>query len=154
MKQLSIKEFSKLANVSTQAIYQRIDKDLKPFVKLVKGRKTISEEALALFQNKTSNQVDCKPILDNYQVESSENPNNQTFKALIDSLNKQLEIKDKQIAEKDEQLKNLTNALLNEQKSAQQAHALHAGTIQQQGLIEAKTENKGHKGFFKRLFKK
>lgn len=151
MKQLSIKDFAKLVNVSTQAIYQRIDKDLKPFVKLVKGKKTISEEALELFPNKISNQVDCKPTLDNYQAEPS---SSDTLNGLIASLQKQLEIKDKQIAEKDEQLKNLTSALLNEQKSAQQAHALHAGTIQQQGLIEANSEDKGHKGFFARLLKK
>lgn len=142
MKQLSIKEFAKLANVSTQAIYQRVDKDLKPFVKIEDGKKTISDEALELFQSKTNNQVE------------SNNNRSDTLKGLIDSLQRQLEIKDKQIAEKDEQLKNLTNALLNEQKSAQQAHALHAGTIQQQGLIEANAENISRKGFFKRLFRR
>lgn len=150
MKQLSIKDFAKLVNVSTQAIYQRIDKDLKPFVKLVQGKKTISEEALSLFQNKINNQVTCKPTPDNYQGEPS---SSDTLKELIDSLQKQLEIKDKQIAEKDEQLKNLTSALLNEQKSAQQAHALHAGTIQQQGLIGDNEGNKSRKGFFKWLFR-
>lgn len=152
MKQLSIKDFAKLVNVSTQAIYQRIDKDLKPFVKLVQGKKTISEEALSLFQNKINNQVACKPTPDDYQAEPS--TTSDTLKELIGSLQKQLEIKDKQIAEKDEQLKSLTSALLNEQKSAQQAHALHAGTIQQQGLIEANTESKGHGGFFARLLRK
>lgn len=147
MKQLSIKDFAKLVNVSTQAIYQRIDKDLKPFVKLVQGKKTISEEALTLFQNK----VACKPTPDDYQAEPI--TTSDTLKELIDSLQKQLEIKDKQIAEKDEQLKNLTSALLNEQKSAQQAHALHAGTIQQQGLIGDNEGNKSRKGFFKWLFR-
>ena len=151
MKQLSIKDFAKLVNVSTQAIYQRIDKDLKPFVKLVQGKKTISEEALSLFQNKINNQVACKPTPDDYQAEPS--AASDTLKELIGSLQRQLEIKDKQIAEKDEQLKNLTSALLNEQKSAQQAHALHAGTIQQQGLIGDNEGNKSCKRFFKWLFR-
>ena len=102
MKQLSIKEFAKLANISTQAIYQRVDKDLKHFVKIEDGKKTISDEALELFQSKTNNHAE------------SNNNQSDTLKGLIDSLQRQLEIKDKQIAEKDEQLKNLNNALLNE----------------------------------------
>lgn len=48
----------------------------------------------------------------------------------IETLREQLLAKDKQLSEKDKQIENLTTALINEQHSAQQAHALHAGTMQ------------------------
>ena len=47
-KYLSVKEFAKQAGVSTQAVYQRIDKDLKLFTKAKDGKKTISDAALRL----------------------------------------------------------------------------------------------------------
>ena len=46
---LSVRQVANAANVSAQAIYQRLDKDLKPFVKLIKGRKMLSDEVLQLF---------------------------------------------------------------------------------------------------------
>ena len=48
-KYLSVRQVANAANVSAQAIYQRADKDLKPFVKLIKGRKMLSVEVLQLF---------------------------------------------------------------------------------------------------------
>ena len=48
-KYLSVRQVANAANVSAQAIYQRVDKDLKPFVKLIKGRKMLSVEVLQLF---------------------------------------------------------------------------------------------------------
>lgn len=46
---ISIKEFAERAKVSPQAIYKRLNKDLLPFIKEEQGRKTISIEALELF---------------------------------------------------------------------------------------------------------
>ena len=46
---LSVRQVANAANVSAQAIYQRVDKDLKPFVKLIKGKKMLSVEVLQLF---------------------------------------------------------------------------------------------------------
>lgn len=75
----------------------------------------------------------------------------------IETLVKQLEIKDIQLAEKDKQIEQLTLALTSAQQSQQElanalqtAQALHAGTIQQ-GLIEDK-QNKN--GFFSKLFRR
>ncbi len=123
-KYLSIKEFAAKAGISTQAIYQRLAKDLQPYLKSEKGKKTISSEALKLFD--TGEQT---PEL------TSE------LQTILNTLQLQL-------AEKDKQINQLTTALLNEQRSAQQAHALHAGTIQQS--IDCKVP----KGIFSKWFGK
>lgn len=58
---------------------------------------------------------------------------------LVESLQKQLAVKDRQIEEKDRQIASLTAALAAEQQTVHEAHSLHAGTIQQ---IAAGTEPK------------
>lgn len=142
---ISIKEFANKAGVSTQAIYQRVEKDLKGFVKVENGKKLILIAALKFFKYKKENQVDyqeienCLPENDNKNKKKSSD-----FKDILEFLqsqlvkkDEQLAEKDKQIAEKDRQLKDLTSALITEQQSAQQAQALHAGTIKQTALIES-----------------
>lgn len=124
---LSIKEFAEKAGVSTQAIYARLAKDLQPYLKTENGKKSMSIEALALFDT------------DEHQTNLSTD-----LQLALKCLQAQLEIKDKQIAE-------LTTALINEQHSAQQAHALHAGTMQQkEKAIEGKTKVRLFSRWFKR----
>ena len=123
---LSIKEFSEKARVSTQAIYARLAKDLQPYLKIENGKKSVSIEALTLFDT-DENQPDLSTDL----------------QLALKCLQAQLEIKDKQISE-------LTTALINEQHSAQQSHALHAGTMQQKSIEESTNK----KGLFLRWFKK
>lgn len=156
---ITVKDFANLAGVSTQAIYQRIDKDLKGFVKVENGKKLILITALEFFKCKKENQVDCQET-ENY-LKNNEDQNKKyasDFKAVLEILqsqlakkDEQLSEKDKQIAEKDRQLKELTTALINEQQSAQQAQALHAGTIKQTALIE--NDNR-KSSFWSRLFKR
>lgn len=123
---VSIKEFAEKAGVSTQAIYARLAKDLQPYLKIENGKKSVSIEALALF-----NTEEQQPNLPN------------DLQLALKCLQAQLEVKDKQIEE-------LTKALLNEQHSAQQAHALHAGTMQRK-VIEDKLPKVN---FFAKWFKK
>lgn len=52
---ISIKEFSKLANVSRQTIYRRLDKDLKNFTQTINGNKKISKNALVMFEKSKDN---------------------------------------------------------------------------------------------------
>lgn len=122
---ISIKEFAKLAGVSTQAVYQRINKDLQSYCKEVDGKKTLDIAALELFKVETIQerlQSDCKAVDKDLQSALTET---------ITALREQLAIKDKQIEA-------LTTALMNAQQSEQQAHALHAGTMQQ-AMIETMT---------------
>ena len=48
-KYLAVSEFAKLAGVSKQAIYQRLNTSLKDFVKVEQGRKVVDSAALSLF---------------------------------------------------------------------------------------------------------
>ena len=127
---LSVKEFAKRAGVSTQAIYQRIEKDLGAFVQEKNGKKTISDAALKLFSDKPVNHGTCstsgKRLADEITLE------------LIKALQSQLVEKDKQLdaaaAEKAALLERLKDA----QQSEQQAHALHAGTMHRTALLETR----------------
>ena len=73
------------------------------------------------------------------------------LQATIDTLQGQLEVKDRQIEK-------LTEALVAAQKTAAAAQALHAGTIQQQltaGELEPKLEDQSEKkGWLWRLIKR
>lgn len=130
-----ISDFARIAGVSTQSIYKRVDRDLAEYCVVSGGKRKISTEALKLFE---------KPNIKKYDLGSDN-----TFELLkavterlenhINALEKQLEIKDKQIAE-------LSKALEHEQQLAQQSHMLHAGTI------KSFPEDIKKKGFFYRLF--
>lgn len=163
---ISIKEFASKAGVSTQAIYQRIEKDLKGFVKVENGKKLILIAALEFFKYKKENQVDYQETENCLQKNDNKTKKNSSdFKDILEFLqsqlvkkdeqlaekDKQIAEKDRQLSEKDKQLKDLTSALIIEQQSAQQAQALHAGTIKQTALIESDTRKNS---FWTRLFRR
>lgn len=131
---LTIKEFAERAGITTQAIYQRIAKDLKPYLQVVNGKKMLNVEALQLFLASDLKQVDCK---ENADLQSD------ILVKMLDTLREQLNEKDRQLqaaaAEKAELLARLKDA----QQAEQQAHALHAGTMQQSALIEARPAQQG-----------
>ena len=124
---ISIKDFAERAGVSTQAVYQRAEKDLKAFIQVEKGKKVINTAALRLFENKQNSKVDCKVEESSLQAVLLET---------IGVLRAQLEEKDKQLAMAAEEKMQLLERLKDAQQSEQQAHALHAGTMQQ--AIEAR----------------
>lgn len=88
--------------------------------------------------------------------------NEAVFDAVIEMLQKELEIKNEQIKELNERLSECSAALLAAQQTAQAAQALHAGTIQQQltdGAADLEQEQPQadvvsgeKKGWFIRLF--
>ena len=88
--------------------------------------------------------------------------NEAVFDALVEMLQKELEIKNEQIRELNERLSECSAALLAAQQTAQAAQALHAGTIQQQltdGAADLEQEQPQadvvsgeKKGWFNRLF--
>jgi len=86
---LSVKDFAKEVNISVQAVYQRLNKDLKNYFKIIDGKKMINVVAIDLFTIKD----DVKEVEQDF--------NDSLTSALKDSLKvmeKQLEEKDKQIA--------------------------------------------------------
>ena len=132
MEYLPIKEFAKRAGVSTQAIYQRLDKDLKSYCKEVEGKKTLSEKALDLFILKEPD----KPV------------DNELIKTLQDTLkllSNQLEVKDKQIAELNERLAEANELHRNNQ--------ILIGREQEPKQIESSAEQPIKKKFWDRFRK-
>ena len=81
------------------------------------------------------------------------------LQATIDTLQGQLEVKDRQIEQQAQTITRLTDALAAAQQTAAAAQALHAGTIQQQLLTgEASTERQSQepeqkRGWFSKLFR-
>lgn len=128
-EQISIKEFAERAGVSTQAIYQRLGKDLAPFLQVANGKKTLDSAALRLFSDKQLKQVDC--------TSASKTLQDEITLELIKTLQAQLAEKDKQLEAAAAEKAALLERLKDAQQSEQQAHALHAGTMQT-ALIETR----------------
>lgn len=92
---ISIAEFAERAGCSKQAVYQRLNKSLKNYVKVEKGKKCINIKALEDLYSKEVEQV--------FQgksqgVEQGLNNDIQALNDVIQTLNEQLAIKDQQIA--------------------------------------------------------
>ncbi|MDR3046767.1 MAG: hypothetical protein LBU51_04015 [Bacteroidales bacterium] len=96
---ISIKEFATRAGVTTQAIYQRIDKDLQSYFKIVGNKKCLNISALEMFSLKQ----DDKQPQDNLQT--VDNSLVSTLQETLKVLTAQLEVKDIQISELNERLK-------------------------------------------------
>lgn len=74
------------------------------------------------------------------------------LKATIDTLQGQLEVKDKQIEELNARLAESSAALVAAQQTAQAAQALHAGTIQQ--VFGESMEQEKKKSWLRQIFRK
>ena len=88
---LTIKEVAQRVGVSTQAIYQRLDKDLKEYLQVVDGKKFLKIEALEAF-SKSPLQAPCQEVEKGADKEFAS-----SLQAVIDTLREQLAQKDKQI---------------------------------------------------------
>jgi transcriptional regulator with XRE-family HTH domain len=130
---LSIQEFAEAAGVSKQAIYKRLNNQLKPFIQLVDGKKMLSNKALSEVYG-----VEVEQKF-NHALNNQGQPN-QPLDAVISMLQKELEAKNAQLEAKDRQIEELQAALKREQElhtSAQrlhdQAQQLHLSSIAQLG---------------------
>jgi len=100
---LSTQEFADRVGLTYQAIYKRLDTNLKSYVKEVQGKKVLNIQALEQFN---------MPIPEEFQKKEELAPSpTESLDLLIgmlnsqlETLNSQLEMKDKQISEKDKQL--------------------------------------------------
>ena len=80
------------------------------------------------------------------------------LQATIDTLQGQLEVKDRQIEQQAQTITRLTDALAAAQQTAAAAQALHAGTIQQVLACEDGVEQQGKepekkRGWFRKWFR-
>ncbi len=155
---LTIKEFAAAAGVSEQAVYKRINKSLKPYCSVIDGKKKISKDGLILYQKPTI-QPTTQPTYNN-QVETVEinapqqDLNNQesttipatgltTEQEQIKSLNRMIEIVQKELEVKNKQIDDLNNRLAEALKTVEAQNILIS---QQQHLaLLDKTEAKAEK---------
>lgn len=136
-KYFTISKFAEMANVSRQAVYRRIDKDLKDYVSNENGVMKISVKALKFF-NLASEQ---KETIDNQNVDIMQ---------FMDSFNQNLKIVqvlEKTIQNKDIQIEKLLEIIDDMQKNIDK---LNDRII----LINSSSDNLSdkRKPFFKRLF--
>jgi hypothetical protein len=90
-KYYTVPEFAKLVGITNQGAYLRLKKDLVKFCKQVNGKKMVSTEALQFF---TRAKIDKEAAKE------------------ISSLEATLDLVSKQLVEKDEQIRELTKALI------------------------------------------
>ena len=106
-KYFSVSQFAEMANVTRQAVYRRIDKDLKEFVVEENGVKKISVNALQLF-NSASEQK---------EMISNENVDIMPIVSKIDEGLKIVHVVDKTLHNKDKQIESLLKIIDDMQKT-------------------------------------
>lgn len=106
-KYFSVSQFAEMANVTRQAVYRRIDKDLKEFVVEENGVKKISVNALQLF-NSASEQK---------EIISNENVDIMPIVSKIDEGLKIVQVVDKTLHNKDKQIESLLKIIDDMQKT-------------------------------------
>ena len=177
---VTIKEFATLANVTTQAVYKRLnqtDSSLNKFVKYNGKMKLISKDALELFADAPINQQgEGDGIYEDLSLQAQTNLFSSYFDATLKVLSEQISSKDQQIKQlmdsntdqhlkmqqqlemKDKQLQEQLSAkdrqIADLQKLLDQQQQLHRAEQEQFRLIAADTTKEEKKGFFKRLFHK
>lgn len=134
---MSVAEFADRAGCSKQAVYQQLNKKLKPYVKVIDGKKTINSKALR--------EVYGKEI----------QPENQSVVKEVDQeLNKELiDLLKTQIEEKDRQIEDLHRLLEREQVQVAIAqNKLQELEDKQRQETAEKQEEPEKKSWIKRLF--
>ena len=116
---ISIAEFAERAGVSKQAVYQRLNKSLKVYVKGIDGKKCINIKALEDLYGKD----DCSSLEQGIQGDgkgveqvTDKETEDQLINKLIDTLQEELKSKDDQLKEEDLQIKELHNLLDQQQQ--------------------------------------
>lgn len=104
-KYLSVSEFADKVKVSPQSIYQRMkreDDDIHRYIKIQKGKKVISENAVEIYNKDTNTYEEVEekrePVLDLNAI-------TEIYQKQIEYLTAELEVKNKQIEELTAQLK-------------------------------------------------
>lgn len=108
---ISVAEFARRGGVTPQAIYPRLDKDLKSFVKVINGRKSLNIKALELFNVKT--------------LETGFKPLDNDLTSILQVLENQLAVKDKQIDQLNDRLQEASARLQEAGVRLQEANQLN-----------------------------
>ena len=163
----TIRQIADEIGVSKQAVYKRYKGKLytacAPYAHTVQGVLYLSEQAETLIkqdflQNDCSNGAHTERSIGAVPEQSQEAGMVAVLQATIDTLQGQLEVKDRQIEQQAQTITRLTDALAAAQQTAVAAQALHAGTIQQQLVagegeeLQQERETVPRRSWWKRLF--
>lgn len=96
----TIKELSKIVGRTTQSIYQRLDKDLKIYLKEIDGKKVLDKEVLTVYDQEMNK--DIEQDIDNSLLKT------------IEVLKEQLNIKDQQIEKLQDELSEQNSHIRNQ----------------------------------------
>lgn len=150
---LTIREFAEVAGVSRQNIYNQLEGRLSPYVIEIDNIKMIKKTALKYYPNALE-QVDSK-------VDSKvEQPKKSGYitENILETLNKQLEIKDKQITELNKTIESMTNLMNQQQVLLSQQQQLSLIDKKQQEEIKEEPQEQQeeikNKSFWASLFGK
>ena len=146
----TIREIADEIGVSKQAVFKKIKREplstsLQGLTSTVDGRLTVSVDGEKLIKQAFSQE---KPST-SYQpvdgmVDGQVDGMIAVLQATIDTLQGQLEVKDRQIEQQAQTITRLSDALVAAQQTTAAAQALHAGTIQQRLLSgEARAVQQG-----------
>lgn len=148
----TIREIADEIGVSKQAVFKKIKREplstsLQGLTSIVDGRLTVSVDGERLIKQAFSAGT---PSTNHQsvggQVDGPVDGMIAVLQATIDTLQGQLEVKDRQIEQQAQTITRLSDALVAVQQTAAAAQALHAGTIQQQLLSgEARADQQGQK---------
>ena len=172
----TIRQIADEIGVSKQAVFKKIKREplstsLQGLTATVDGRlmvevdgeklikQAFSEIAPSTTDNQLTGAVDGlvdAPSTKNAEKTAEVDGVISVLQATIDTLQGQLEVKDRQIEQQAQTITRLTDALAAAQQTAAAAQALHAGTIQQQLITgEARTdqqEPEQKKSWFSKIF--
>jgi len=164
----TIREIADEIGVSKQAVFKKIKREplstsLRGLTSTVDGRLTVSVDGEKLIKQAFSQDVpstDHQPVdgVVDGQVDGPVDGMIAVLQATIDTLQGQLEVKDRQIEQQTQTITRLSDALVSAQQTAAAAQALHAGTLQQRFLLNENEvdyqEKKLVQGWFSRLFRR
>ena len=136
----TIREIADEIGVSKQAVFKKIKREplstsLQGLTSTVDGRLTVSVDGEKLIKQAFSQDVPStnhQPV--DGQVDGSVDGMIAVLRDTIDTLQGQLEVKDRQIEQQVQTITRLSDALVAAQQTAAAAQALHAGTMHQQLL--------------------
>lgn len=136
----TIREIADEIGVSKQAVFKKIKREplstsLQGLTSTVDGRLTVSVDGEKLIKQAFSQE---KPSTNHQPVDGVVDGQVDgliaVLQATIDTLQGQLEVKDRQIEQQTQTITRLSDALVAAQQTAAAAQALHAGTMHQQLL--------------------
>lgn len=156
---LTVKEVSKLAGVSVQSVYKRLNNSLKPYVKLVEQQKMIHIKALEEIYNMEVDKPLNQPMNNQLNLNSEVEFLREQIKHLQNELEKEREHnreKDKQLLETFTKLADSQVALTTGQTADKQKALAETLIEGQQQLItdgeSQKEKTKKQQSFWSRLF--